>query len=225
MKAKVITAMAALVGLVACVGEVPAPMQEITINVGFNGSKAGGASDVLAQTLPSGIADLRLVSEALGVDVVLQGGESMSVPVGEYSISGSYVPASVSCGGIDLAGEPSYDVDATVVVRSGVSQYVVDAEWSCWALVMDGHAANGYLCNGVPMSLEGPVGGFYVAYVLDGGDWTLTVMPADEDVFGITEIEVTGNEMQAGSWYEFRAGRLWQGSGMTVEYPGWTEGE
>lgn len=225
MKTKIFTAMAALVGLVACAGEVPAPVQEITINIGFSGTKAGGASDVLAHTLPTGVADLRLVSDELGVDVALRSGESVSVPVGEYSVSGSHAPVTVSCGGIELAEEPSYEVDEVLTVRNGVSQYVVNARWSCWALVLDGHESNGYLCNGVPMGLAGPVGGFYVAYVMGGDDWVLTVQPVDEDVYGMTEIEVDGSEMQAGAWYEFRAGRLWQGSGMTVEFPEWTEGE
>lgn len=220
MSSKTVTAMLALAVLAACAREVPA-----RFDVGFVQSRAGGVADVLAATMPSGSVELTLTAEGQRSAVVVQSGESISLQAGDYQVTGLYEPAVNISTGIAFSGEPRYDVNDVVAVRGGVSRYVVGAQWKCWALVMDGRVCNGYLCNGIPMGMEGPIDGYYVVYVLDDEDWTLTVLPVDESVFEATDVEVKAADMQAGAWYEYRAGRLWQGSGLAIEFPEWVKGE
>ena len=210
-------------GAVACAGEEPVDVVSVRFEVaGLGGSTKGDSvAGVLSETAPTGRVKLRLVGQ--GQDVEVWSGESVELPVGEYAVSGHYEPRWNTDTGIATGVEPSYDVDCEVVVRNGVSSYAVSAVWDCWALVRNVDEVSAYLCDGRTMESAG-IGKYEVVYVLDAAEWTLTVVPEDEDVFERTDFAIVESAMQKGAWYEYKAGRLVQGGGFSVEFPAWEEG-
>lgn len=222
MVKRILTAVLGLVALVACIGEEPVETVSVKFEVaGLAGTKADSVSGVLSETEPTGRVKLRLVGQ--GQDVEVWSGESIELPVGEYAVSGHYEPRWNTDTGIATGVEPSYDVDCEVVVRKGVGSYSVSAAWDCWALVRNVDQVSAYECDGMVMESAG-YGKYEVVYVLDAAEWTLTVVPADEEVEERTDFAIVESEMQKGAWYEYKAGRLWQGGGFNVAFPAWEEG-
>ena len=219
MMKKVATAVLGLVGLVACAGE--GPVVDVRIDVGFASSRASTVEGTFMETAPGGSVTLRLVGQ--GQDVEVRSGESVTLPVGEYAVSGHYEPEWDTRCGIAVGSEPSFDVDCALVVRNGVDSYTVPCEYSCWALVMDGDEVREYRCDGVLLGVAGS-GRYGVAYILDSAEWTLTVVPWDDDVYGETDFAIRDSDMEDGKWYMYSAGRLWQSGGIGIDFPDWVQG-
>lgn len=206
MSTRIVSAFLGLAGLVACSGIGPEEMVEVRFDVAA--TKAVSAEQWAVE--------LRVVGD--GVDERVMTGQSIELPVGEYSVSGRYVPEMGRVMGIAFGDDPWFCVDDEVSVRKDVSSYAVQGVWECWALML-GEGSAEYRCNGATIGMSGSV-----AYVPTGeSDWTLTVVPVDGETWAATEVEIVSDEMVAGCRYVFRAGKLEQVAGFGVQLPDWDD--
>lgn len=225
MQKKLVLAVMVLMGLSACsVKERVVEMQEVRLSVcGDIVSRAGTVAGVFTETAPTGAIELRVIGE--GVDLVIEEGATIEVPVGVYRVTGLYEPQRAGYGPVYGSAEPRYSVDSELRVKKGQTEYAVDAKYECWALVMDFNYVSAYKYGTKYLDSYG-VGTYTVLYIWPSeAVWTMTVVPSDDDVYGVTEAEIRGADMVNGKWYAFYPGRLSQSGGIGVNFPEWEPGE
>ena len=230
---KMLYVAAALVGLAACAKDGAVEVQKAVFMVG--GVQTGqmltkgvSVEAALAETLPSGNIALTLTALDGQLDEPLEvnTGNEVELPVGRYHVEGSYTPSKYSqSGNWYYMVEPSYVVDRQVTIVKGDAQYEVQAEYNCWALVCDFVKVAGYKKNSFYLSYTHS-DFFGAVYLPEGaGNWTLTIIPADESLYQETTVSIVGNQMQNGKWYCFNPnGAVFEGA-LSVGFPAWVAAE
>lgn len=226
----------------------PVKMQEIRIGIGNvrSGSlETKSVNDVLGGTAPTGVVELSL----RGVDVATRSyrarvGESMSVPVGRYKVTGSYEPTVQGTAVFNAVyQEPSYSISQEIDVQEGVSEYSVPAEYNCFAMIIDYNECAKYRWKGWGGEFSDllwmkRVGDFGVAYFSTQNRWsagessfTLLAVPADTErkesaeYLLLHESSINGVKVQSGKWYKFSPVDVtFQEGGIGVELPEWGAG-
>lgn len=95
--------------------------------------------DVIEDTFPATIP-LTITDKETGEQVAAVTGESVSLPVGAYSVLGIYHPAKsqgVQGTAVYLSKSPDIRIEQDVVVSSGTSQYSLAAGFQSWVLAVD----------------------------------------------------------------------------------------
>lgn len=215
---------AALLAIVSCSKNADVEMQTIRIGVGRMPSVTTKTGETMAavfqETRPSGTISLRL--EGNGQVFNVESGQSIDVPVGDYHVTGTYAPAWKKAGGLKYSAEPKYHVDSNITVEKGEGGYFVEGVYDCWALVLDNREIERYDIGDRSVDMAGGYT-FYVAYVWEWADVTLTVVPLNTDIYDNTDVELDGQ--QVGNWYAFFADRVLQGSEFWIQLPDWNAGQ
>ena len=244
MKRLVLIIAVAALGWSCTASEEPADGRLQEIRIGISGILSGdiatkGMSEALSSTAPSGVPTLQLV----GVDVTTRSysvrpGESVTVPVGKYSVSGSYRPTKQGeVGGNALYHEPSYEVSGQIDVVQGVSGYSVPATYDCAVIAVGSDvdyvegATTGTYSELSAFKAAGDVRLLYVrlAYNLD---WKLRVYPVELDEHEMRQFTLVSGKAQTGAvfvekgkWYLFSPGEVDKQDGdITIELPEFGEG-
>lgn len=227
----------------------PEVVQSIRIGIGNvqNGDLVTkSVADVLSGTAPSGVPELSL----RGVDVStrsykVKAGESISVPVGRYTVKAAYKPTVLGTAVFNsVYNEPSYSVNQEVVVSEGVSEYSVDAKYDCFALVIDYAECEKYQWkywggNYQDLAWMKRVGDFGVAYFSTENAWgsgetgfTLLALPADSASKESAEYKLSHSAgetlvlVEPGKWYKFGPRDVtFQEGGIGISYPEWVAGQ
>ena len=187
-----------------------------------SGSMTKGATDVLTETAPSDPVTLRI--RGGDVDVNAQSGSNVQLLTGTYQVTGRYEPFGWDLEIGHVSVEPVYVVDDEVDVRVGVGSYQVEAEYECWALIIDTQEVNSVF--GGDEELEDWAGtGRYKVLYLSGclDEWTLTIIPEDMELYDMTEFQMGAQEN--GKWYMYHPGNAVTVGRFGIGLPEWMEGE
>ena len=228
---KALAMAAVLVGLAACTGngkEWVTVRFEVGVESGDLAVKSeGGVVELLQETRPTGSIELSLEGVDVDFDAVVESGEVVELMAGRYRVTGTYVPDGSEGSVIGfVAQEPFYVVDSEVEVRTNRGSYVVNGAYDCWALVLDTEDTDEYWGDG--STLEGFYGeGRYRVLYVSGSpaEWTLTVLPLDESLYGATDFEMGTNRQLNGKWYCYHPGRGESSGRIGVVLPEWVEGD
>jgi len=187
-----------------------------------SGSMTKGATDVLTETAPSDPVTLRI--RGGDVDVNAQSGSNVQLLTGTYQVTGRYNPYgwNIEIGRLHMT--PTYVVSDEVDVRVGTMNYQVEAEYDCWALIIDTQEVFSVFGNNDEM--EGFVGGGrYKVLYLEGclDEWTLTIIPQDMELYDMTEFQMGAQEN--GKWYMYHPGNAVTVGNFGIGLPEWMEGE
>jgi len=231
--------------------EVDVVLRVGSVRSGELGVKAsdGEIGAAVAAVVPSGSAGLTLQStDVSSRRYYVSSGQEVRVAVGRYRVSGSYEKEQKvgTLGQNAVVDEPIYVVpDQEIVVEEGVGEYVVDAQWACWALVLDRDLVAGYKQRedrmGTWRSIEFGGGELEVLFVGSSVSWNeistlyLRSEPADEENYEAKEYRLVNRDNNQGSgatrvrdgyWYVLGpTGVTFQSGTIGVTYPEWRKGE
>lgn len=168
-------------------------------------------------------------------------GESATIPIDTYNVTAYYRPASV--GNTIKNGyiykQPRFYVETIISVNKEQTNYVVDAVYECWALVIDYTTCSKYEHLGYSYSMEDftyfyTSGNLGIAFIY--GSWTnqpYTIKACPKEGSGyearsyslVTDKNYTGIFIEYGKWYSFSTSSVDDTSGnINVNYPGWSQG-
>lgn len=187
-----------------------------------SGSMVKAVTDVLGETRPSDPVTLRIRGE--GVDVNAESGSNVELLTGTYQVTGRYNPYGWDLEIGHVSVEPVYVVDDQVDVRVGTMNYQVEAEYDCWALIIDTQEVNSVFGGDEELTDFAGSGRYKVLY-LEGclDEWTLTIIPEDMEVYDMTEFEMGAQEN--GKWYMYHPGNAVTVGNFGVWLPEWIGGE
>ena len=228
--------------------EFPVDEQEISVSV--KGIESGVMTKVSGSSVVSLIESLFPTS---GVTFTLSStsnperkytvdlGSSITVPVDTYNVTAYYRPTSV--GNTVKNGyiykTPRFYVETVISINKGQKNYVVDAVYECWALVIDYTVCSKYEHLGYSYSMEDftyfhDSGDLGIAFIY--GSWTTqayTIKACPKESTGheaktynlVTDRNYTGIFIEYGKWYAFSASSVDDTEGnIGINYPGWSEG-
>lgn len=233
MKTLKIMAVAALVGLSACAGKDGAKMVDVVI--GLNGVPSGSmatkvdAGDVMEALSASAVdvSGMRMKVIGNGVNKDVTVGQSVTLLEGEYRIYGAVDLEPVkTLGGHGVGERPGIEADAVVEVEEGMTEILVPASYSCWALVLDMSELETVVWDGEEEDVinEDGLKVWYVSTVESGSAWNLRVVPWNTNKYKAVDYRISGN--QAGKWYYYSPkGRVNVGGMLGVDLPEWEAGE
>ena len=199
-------------------------------------------ADVLDATAPSGIPTLRLESVDVSTRVYsVSPGESVSVPVGRYRVSGNYTGEKVgTANGNGLYQEPSYAVSGEIDVVPGVSQYTVSAAYDCAAILVSEESVSRVThyyegaSDYVDLAVFKHVGGYGVLYMrlAYNINWYVRVYPQDvvnqeSRLFNLVSGKVQSGTVfvERGRWYLLSPSDVERQEGdIVIDLPDWSEG-
>lgn len=208
----------------------------------------GTVEAALAATGATGVPQLELQSlEVGGRHYTVSVGETVSIPIGTYSVMGRYVPAQkvTTIHDNGVYREPEYVVSAEVEIREGVTSYDVPASYDCWALVVDKSDVSGvnwkdsFLQDWRTLSVPDASGGLGVLYVSTQASWEGTAPtywkfdPKDEvnnesrEYMIVTRSNNNGYMVvRPGRWYLFGTNAVEREDGeIGITLGGWQKGE
>jgi len=231
--------------------EVDVVLRIGSVRSGEIGVKAGDSEigAAVAGVLPTGSASLTLQSLDVGSRrYYVRSGQEIRVAVGRYRVSGSYEKEQKvgTLRNNPVVDEPIYVVpEQEVVIEEGVGEYVLNAQWACWALVLDRDLVSGYSQretrteNWRDVAFGG--GDLEVLFVGTGVTWDeistlfLRCTPADAENYEAKEYRLVNGDSNQGSgatrvmngyWYVMGpTAVVFQSGVMGVVYPEWRKGE
>lgn len=180
------------------------------------------ATDALSDTRPTDPVTLRISGG--DVDVNVQSGTNVQLLTGTYQVTGRYdlFGWDLEVGHVSI--EPVYVVDDEVDVRVGTTSYQVDAEYECWALIIDTQEVNSAFGGDEELTDWAGIGRYKVLYMSGClEEWTLTIIPEDMELYDMTEFQMGAQEN--GKWYMYHPGNAVTVGNFGVGLPEWTEGE
>ena len=225
------------------------PYQEVSISInGVQSGKLTRASassvlDVIEGLFPSTGITFKLTSTTNSSRVYnIDLGESLSIPLDTYEVTARYRPYVIgnTFKNGDITQSPRFSVQSTITITSAQSNYVVDAIYECWALVIDYTTCSKYRHLGYSYSEEdftyfATSGNLGVAFI--HGEWTdspytITAVPKSIELYEpktysfVTNRNYNGIYVENGKWYCLSAANVETTSGeLSVNYPEWTEGD
>lgn len=231
--------------------EVDVVLRVGSVRSGEIGVKAadGEIGAAVAAVVPSGAAGLTLQSlDVSSRRYYVSSGQEVRVAVGRYRVSGSYEKEQRvgTLRNNAVVDEPIYVVpEQEIVVEEGVSEYVVNAQWACWALVLDRDLVSGYkqredrLDNWREIAFGS--GDLEVLFVGSGVTWDeiatlyLRSEPADAENYEAKEYRLVNGDNNQGAgatrvrdgyWYVMGPTAVtFQSGAIGVVYPEWRKGE
>lgn len=200
----------------------------VSVEFGVHGVGAGTKTGLV---MPEPEADdVEFTIEGMGASRTVRIGQTVTLKEGDYEVTGVYAPwIPMNVGGHRISVKPGFLVADEIAVEAGMSAVEVDAEWSCWALVvMESEVASVKLGGSVfvlDAFGEGYLGVFVEAN--DSGAWELELTPADAGEKKVTVFNIEADERnRAGKWFLYRPdGRVQVSGGFDVALPGWVAGE
>lgn len=241
------------IALTACVkaNDRIAPLVDVCIRIGGAESgvvKTSTAEDVqslLASSYPTSVS-LRLKNSVSGVEYTAKTGEQVTIPIGNYSVTGRYKPTSLGAynGNAFVARNPSFSISATLAVQEGKTDYSVPAAWESFALCVDKAEVSSWLwynfggTSATPPVVESEnTALFFVCGQILSGAMRLDLTPADLEHFSqtswwiaSTDANLTGREnaitASEGAWYRVHPDGVVTESGtLSLAYPDWVCGK
>lgn len=225
---------AALVAAIAC------SKQEdfATLSFGLKGveehsmtrASADDVRSLISGRMPETI-DLTLTRTKSGKTYSVTTGESITLPVGEYTVKANVKPSNLTNfprAGMSAMDTPSLSINEKVTVVSGTDSYTLTPVFNCFAIAAPEDVASYSYAHG---SASGTVSGDGIKLRFFGWDndyeLTVTAKPADYDskddavfVFG-----GTGVQAQNGKFYILHPEAvITEESGFTFGLGAWTEG-
>ena len=174
--------------------------------------------------------DVDFTIEGMGVSRTVRIGQTVTLKEGDYEVTGVYAPwIAMNVGGHRLSVKPGFLVADEIAVEAGMSAVEVDAEWSCWALVVMESEVSSVKLGGSVFGLdafgEGYLGVFVEAN--SASTWELELTPVNAGEKKVTVFNIEADERsRAGKWYLYRPdGRVQVSGGFDVTLPDWAAGE
>lgn len=127
--------------LILLAGCAQLPPQEVSVRFGLSFYESGqfptkGFSEEIAATIPSAVG-LVLTNTSTNVEYNVATGESITLPVGTYTVTGQHVPTATQlCYGTTkyLCKTPGITVEDEVTVEAGTANYSVAATYTGFAV-------------------------------------------------------------------------------------------
>lgn len=180
-------------------------------------------TDALEDTRPSDPVTLRIRGGE--TDVNVQSGVNVQLLTGTYRVTGTYEPFGWDLNIGHVSVEPVYTVDDEVDVRvGGTGSYQVEAEYQCWALIIDTQEVNSVFGGDEELTDFAGLGRYkalYMSRCLE--EWTMTIIPEDMEMYDMTEFEM--GDQEYGKWYMYHPGNAVTVGRFGVSLPEWIEGE
>jgi len=128
-------------------------------------------------------------------------------------------------GGYGVYESPSFVFDAQVDVAEGMTEVIIPASYTCWALALDYSELESVVLDGneEDVSSKEGIGLLYVSTEDRGSAWDLRVIPRNLSKYKAVDYRISGNE--AGKWYYYGPkGRVDVGGMLQIGLPDWEYG-
>lgn len=234
--------------LVGCEVEQIFDTQEVEVSIrGIESgefTKVSGASVVslIESLLPTSGVTFTLTSTSVpGRTYSVELGSSITIPIDTYNVTAYYRPASIgnTVKNGYIYNQPRFYVETTISINKGQTNYIVDATYECWALVIDYTTCSKYEHLGYSYTMENfsyfyNSGDLGIAFIY--GSWTnqaYTIKAYPKESEGheaksyslVTDRNYSGILIEFGKWYAFSPSSVDDTEGnIGINYPGWTQG-
>ena len=222
--------------------------QEVSISINgvqtgrFTKASSSSILNVIEEMFPTSGVTFKLTSTTNSSRVYnIALGESLSIPLDTYTVTARYKPYVVgnTFKNGEITQSPRFSVESTITVTSSQSNYVVDAIYQCWALVIDYTVCSKYRHLGYSYSEEdftyfATSGNLGIAFI--NGEWTdspytITAVPKSTEFHEpktysfVSNRNYDGIYVENGKWYCLNPESVATTSGdLSINYPKWTEG-
>ena len=226
--------------IVACTRMPSTEMVEVTFRL-QNGTKS--FPNAIVETLPLTM-ELTLTNVKTTERVTAYTGEPITLPVGEYAVSGYFHPTKVQNvvgTGIFLSYQPSIYIDQNVDINNGETSYILDASFRSWVLAAEtGEVSKwtmimDYKETPVEFLIDNTTMWIFCTGDASARFITTKVYPSDEEHYSTTTFNISTNAAYAlnnggyfvepGKWYWLHPEEATTSSAtMGLRYPNWSEG-
>lgn len=203
-----------------------------------------GMADAIGATLPESL-DLTIKNTSTGATYTTATGQDIEVPVGTYTITGTYTPEATKLihgYSVFLSHSPKVSISQEVEVTAGQSVYALTANYESLALAIVGSEVTkwqGSTGNREGFEVESLTEGIYEWTFLSGDLGTdkyfhTTLTPADGTaskgftIIANPEMQMNFSDallVEPGKWYILRVSDAEiQAGSFAVEWPEWTQG-
>lgn len=226
--------------LVACTRMPSTEMVEVTFRL-QNGTKS--FPNAIVETLPQTM-ELTLTNVKTTERVTAYTGEPITLPVGEYAVSGYFHPTkvqNVAGTAIFLSLQPSVYIDQNVTIHNGSESYMLDAYFRSWVLAADVSEVSkwtmimDYKETPVEFMLDNTAMWIFCTGDASARFITTKVYPKDEEHYATTTFNLStsasyaanneGNFVEPGKWYWLRPQEATtSNASFGLRFPEWTDG-
>lgn len=196
--------------------------------------------DAIVATIPSTIP-LTVTNKVTGSAFSVNTGEAVTIPVGEYSVSGRYTPKknqNVIGTSVYLSKSPAITILQDVSVSAGVSEYSITATYQSWVLAVDSTEASlwtmdmNYTATAVDFMVDGTTWWIFCTGNLASRFLVTQVVPKDTDSCTTATYNLTtsasyaaannGLVVQPGKWYYLHPNSATtEAAGFSINFPSW----
>ena len=239
----------AFLPLLACMKQTPpAGSVDVTFNLGGvrTGSIAtkGSVDAILTATAPPGALQLTITSTTNASRIYHANiGQAVNLPIDTYHVTGEYIPqVAVAVWHGNAYQEPRYLVDAQLTIQEGQDSYTLEAQYNCFALVIDfaecakyGHTNSKSSPEDITAwAMQDGMGVLYVnciaAWTATSG-YTIYAYPVDTaekemQAYTLVMAGAGGYPVEYGKWYCFTPAEVDKQSGsLSTSFPAWVPGQ
>lgn len=212
----------------------------VTFRVG-GGTKSFPSA--IVATLPSTV-DITIKNKSTQATLTTQTGMEVTLPVGEYSVTGYYNPSkkqNVVGTSVYLSDSPCFYIEQDITINKGKEECVLDATYRSWVLAVDSKESASWTMvmnyeeTAVDFLVDGDAWWIFCTGDLSGRFLVTKVFPKSEDGYATATYNLStsaayaanngGNLVEPGKWYWLHPSKAsTESASMGIRFPEWSDG-